>query len=37
MADLLDHELSSGALGLSLGLIYPPSSYGSREELMYWF
>ena len=34
MSDLLDHELSSGALGLSLGLIYPPSSYGSREELI---
>jgi len=34
MADLLDHELSHGAFGMSLGLIYPPSSYADLEELI---
>ena len=34
MADLLDHELTHGAFGMSLGLIYPPSSYGDLEEFI---
>ncbi|MFA6843849.1 MAG: amidohydrolase family protein, partial [Bacilli bacterium] len=34
MADLLDNELSHGAFGMSLGLIYPPSSYAEIEELI---
>lgn len=34
MADLLDHELANGAFGMSLGLIYPPSSYAEFEELI---
>ena len=31
---LLDRELKSGAFGMSLGLIYPPSSYSKKEELI---
>lgn len=34
MKDLLDSELKSGAFGMSLGLIYPPSSYGKIEEIV---
>ena len=34
MEVLLDQELSRGAFGMSLGLIYPPSSYGELEELI---
>ena len=34
MKALLAHELESGAFGMSLGLIYPPSAYGTEEELM---
>lgn len=34
MEQTLDGELSKGAFGLSLGLIYPPSSYGEGEELI---
>lgn len=30
---LLDRELTRGAKGMSLGLIYPPSAFSSREEL----
>lgn len=33
MEALLEHELQNGAFGMSLGLVYPPSSYGAREEL----
>lgn len=33
MEMLLEHELQNGAFGMSLGLVYPPSSYGAREEL----
>ena len=31
---LLDRELTRGAKGMSLGLIYPPSAFSSREELV---
>lgn len=31
---LLDRELSSGAFGMSLGLIYPPSAFSAKEELI---
>jgi len=34
MEELLDRELSRGAFGMSLGLIYPPSSYGDLEEFI---
>ena len=34
MEQVLDAELTKGAFGLSLGLIYPPSSYGEGEELV---
>ncbi|HWP51530.1 MAG TPA: D-aminoacylase [Clostridia bacterium] len=34
MEAVLDRELSYGAFGMSLGLIYPPSSYGDAEELI---
>ncbi len=34
METLLDQELSQGAFGLSLGLIYPPSAYGEHDELV---
>lgn len=30
----LDNELSRGAFGMSLGLIYPPSAFSEREELV---
>jgi N-acyl-D-amino-acid deacylase len=33
MSDLLAEALSQGAMGLSLGLAYPPGSYANREEL----
>lgn len=33
MEALLDEELTKGAFGLSLGLIYPPSAFGTTEEL----
>ncbi len=31
---LLDQELSRGAFGMSLGLIYPPSAFSKQEELV---
>lgn len=31
---LLDRELSDGAFGMSLGLIYPPSAFSGRDELV---
>ena len=31
---LLDRELSRGAFGMSLGLIYPPSAFSAKEELI---
>lgn len=31
---LLDRELSRGAFGMSLGLIYPPSAFSAKEELV---
>ena len=34
MKELLDRELTRGAFGMSLGLIYPPSSYGDMEEFI---
>lgn len=34
MKDLLDQELKAGAFGMSLGLIYPPSSYGKIDEFV---
>jgi len=34
MCDLLDESLQQGSAGLSLGLIYPPSSYADLEELV---
>jgi N-acyl-D-amino-acid deacylase len=34
MAALLARALDQGALGLSLGLLYPPGSYAGREELV---
>ena len=33
MKQLLEQQMEQGAFGMSLGLIYPPSSYSSREEL----
>lgn len=33
MEQVLDREMSRGAFGMSLGLIYPPSSFGKLEEL----
>ena len=33
MEAVLDRELSMGAFGMSLGLIYPPSSFSRQEEL----
>ncbi len=35
MGELLATSLKQGALGLSLGLIYPPSSYSDLKELIY--
>ncbi|MDU7338837.1 MAG: D-aminoacylase [Clostridium sp.] len=34
MEQVLHHELQSGAFGLSLGLIYPPSSFAGVAELV---
>lgn len=34
MEEVLDRELSMGAFGMSLGLIYPPSSFSHQEELV---
>lgn len=34
MKELLDQELKDGAFGMSLGLIYPPSSYGKVNEFV---
>ena len=34
LKELLDRELSRGAKGMSLGLIYPPSAFSSQEELV---
>lgn len=34
MKALLDQELSRGAFGMSLGLIYPPSAFCKTEELV---
>lgn len=34
MKNILDKELKSGAYGMSLGLIYPPSSYGKLDEFI---
>lgn len=34
MKQLLERELKSGAFGMSLGLIYPPSSYGDVNEFV---
>lgn len=34
MKALLHNELKNGAFGMSLGLIYPPSSYAGLEELV---
>lgn len=31
---LLERELSGGAFGMSLGLIYPPSAFSAKEELI---
>lgn len=33
MKNLLENEMQKGALGMSLGLIYPPGSYSDKEEL----
>ena len=34
MEVLLEVQLQQGAAGLSLGLVYPPSAYANREELI---
>ncbi len=34
MKAVLDREMARGAFGLSLGLIYPPSAYGKKKELI---
>jgi len=34
MEDLLAQQLEEGAFGMSLGLIYPPSSFSAAEELI---
>ncbi len=34
MCRILDYELKNGALGLSLGLIYPPGSFSNTYELI---
>ena len=34
MKDLLDDALTEGAIGLSTGMIYPPCSYASDQELV---
>lgn len=35
MGEALEFELQNGAFGMSLGLIYPPSSYGDLNEFVY--
>lgn len=34
MQAMLAHQLADGAAGLSLGLVYPPSAYADRAELI---
>lgn len=34
MARLLEEQLQQGAIGMSLGLVYPPSAYAGIEELV---
>ena len=34
MEQLLDRQLEEGAFGMSLGLIYPPSSFARKDELV---
>lgn len=34
MKDVLGRELERGAFGMSLGLIYPPSAYAKKKELV---
>ena len=34
MQALLARQLRAGAAGLSLGLVYPPSAYADRDELL---
>lgn len=34
LCDLLEQDLKNGAYGMSLGLIYPPSSFAAFEELV---
>jgi N-acyl-D-amino-acid deacylase len=34
MSSLLEAQLIQGAVGLSLGLVYPPSAYAGHEELL---
>ena len=34
LEELLDQEMSRGAFGMSLGLIYPPSAFSAKEELI---
>lgn len=34
MAELLEQQLQQGAIGMSLGLVYPPSAYAGMEELV---
>lgn len=34
MAQLLEDQLQQGAIGLSLGLVYPPSAYAGIDELI---
>jgi len=34
MCEVIDKNLSQGAKGVSMGLIYPPGSYGDTEELI---
>ena len=34
LEDTLEEQLQQGAFGMSLGLIYPPSAFSAREELV---
>lgn len=34
LCDLLERELRKGAFGMSIGLIYPPSAFSKKEELI---
>ncbi len=34
MKELLDHQIENGAIGMSLGLIYPPGSFSDKHELI---